>query len=554
MQYQRYKVERPKGVNFTQEPAQLPDEVWDNVDQVAFRHGTTQKVSGYEQGFGKTGVLGDGSVVPDTVLPLRDDGGEYYWWAYTSTSPDTIHRIQSVDAHQDVTPIAGIEDLPDYTWSGDSLNGVPYFTKGVPYKWDESANFEKFTKFPIHLKANTIRTYRNFMIALNIETERFDPIDYEEDDYYKDFGFWTAGKHQNAIWWSAGAIDKDIDVSWADADPTSESGWNFLGGTGGNIVDGKTLRDSFIIYRERSVWQMTYTGGVNVFSWKELFNDAGALSRDCVAEIEGNHLVVGQSDVYMHDGVSKRSIADGIIRKEIYRTIDKEHIDKVFIATRYKDKEAWICVPQAATENNGRCNIAFVYNWEEQTWSRREIPSSLCSMYTILDISEDDISWGAPSELEGVDGSTWQEATDTWMDSFFKYNPSDWGMAMGGVTDDGEGAVYTMIDAPMKDGKNFTGYVEKRWMDMGDRNLLKTINRIFPMVRGTGTMDIYVAGTMTTMEAPRWKYAGNYDPNRKMHLGTTATGKYIHVRFEWPKESRLEVKGYDVEYKITGAR
>ena len=93
----------------------------------------------------------------------------------------------------------------------------------------------------------------------------------------------------------------------------------------------------------------------------------------------------------------------------------------------------WFCIPEATTNIDGKCNIAYVYNWEEGTWSRRDIPNTLCSTYTILSISEDDISWVA--EAEGgplsasneatnptLPGCTWEEATDAWVDSAFKYN------------------------------------------------------------------------------------------------------------------------------------
>ncbi len=554
MGYERYRVEKPVGVNFTMEPSQLGSMIWDSADQVAFRHGTTKKAGGYEQGLGMT----PNGIIPESFLPLRDDTDQYYWWAYSTSNPDgtgEIYRIESVDVHRNVTPTAGIP-APTFVgakWSGDSVNGTPYFTREKPYGWDDAGTFEPLSLFPDHLKAKTIRTYANHMVALNIETERFDPLDYPEGDYYRDFGFWEAGKHQSAIWWSSEIIGKDIDVSWADADPTKESGWNFLGGNGGAIMGGKSLRESFMIYRERSIHQMTYVGGVTVFAFKELFNDVGALGLDCVAEIDGWHMVVGQSDVYMHNGVQKQSIADGIIRKEIFENIDPEHIDKVYIATKYSDKEAWVCIPEGGTNIDGKCNVAYVFNWEEKHWSRRDMPNSLCSSYTILDIAEEDLSWTAPGENAGEVASSWEEAVDTWNSSFWKYNSSSWGLAFGGMDEDGNGAVYTSIEQPLKDGVDYEAVVEKKWIDMEDHGTIKTMNRIFPIVR-KGEVDIYVAGTDALVISPKWKYIGRFDPFERNDMGATATGRYMHIKFVIPKTSRAEIKGYWIEYKATGAR
>ena len=550
MAYMQYKVEKPKGVNWSLEPSQLDSVMWDNADKVAFKHGITKKVSGYEQGLGKTGVANDGSVYPELILPLRDDTDTFYWWAYATTNPNGtggLYRIQTKDVHQNATPDAGIPNEPNYGWHGDSINGVPYFQKAKPYVWNGVDKFEKLSTFPDHVKAQVMRTYGSHMVALNFETEAFTPPT-DPNDYYAKFGRWNAGKHQSAIWWSSPIDSKALDVSWADADPTKESGWYFLGGGGGPILGGKSLRESFIIYRERSVWQMTYVGGVTVFAFKELFNDVGALGPDCVAEIDGNHFVVGQSDVYMHNGVRKESVADGIVRKRIFDSIDPDHIDKVFVAARYQEKELWVCIPEATTNTNGMCNVAYVYNWEERHWSKREMPDSVCSAYTILSIASGDISWDAPSESE-----TWEQATDMWISSQFTYNSSQWGLAFGGMTKDGKGAVYTSIENPTWDGDNFTATVEKKWMDMDDNTTTKTINKIWPLVRG-GEVDMWVAGSETTSQSPVWRYVGRFDPDKRANLGATATGKFLHIKFQIPEESRAELRGYTVEWKPTGMR
>lgn len=579
MAFEVYKVDQPKGVNFTREPSQLPPMVWDNAENVTFRHGITKKVTGYEQGFGTTPTLYGSGAFPMSILALRDDSQEYYWWAYStfnSIGSPKIFRITSVGNHEDVTP-TGMDTMSNaYKWTNDSINAVPYFTYQSPYKWDGASKFTAYKYFPSHIDTKVVRTYKNFHIAMNFKTRDFDPnvisstwcpelTSQERSDYISTFGAWNAGSHQNAIWWSSSVVGKDTDVPWSDADPTKDSGWNFLGGGGGPIIDGKSMRDSFMIYRERSVWQMTYVGGINVFAFKEIFTDAGCLSLDCVAEIEGQHYVIGQSDIYVHNGVQKKSIADGVIRKEIFDSIDPNYIENVFISTKYQDKELWVCIPEATTNFNGLCNVAYVYNWEEGTWSRRDIPNTVCSVYTILSISQDDISWRSESEGGPLDvnsnatqpdypGCTWEETTDTWLDSQFDYNPSQWGLAFGGMLPDGSGgALYTSIKEPLLDEQNFTAIVEKKWMDMGDRTQYKTINKLYPMVR-EGVVDCYVSGTSTIDEAPEWKFIGEFDPLKRMHLACHATGRYLHVKFVINNKSRAEIRGYAVDFIKSGTR
>jgi len=626
-EFQQVKVDSPAGVNFTREPAQLPLNLWDEAYNVTFRHGKTYKSSGYEQGFGTAHCR------PEVIVPLRDSTQSHYWWNYAGekitlvdgveVKEDRIYQVTSKGDHDDVTPEGGI--IHDNTfvvplrWSGGSMNTIPYMCKGKPYVWSEKLNkFKKMNKFPEYLNFRLLRTYKNYMVGLNFETKAFN------GDPDRGLSFWDKGTHPNALWWSqdvaGAAIEPSLDWEedpdnegeksfWCDMDPNRNSGWNFLGGLGGPIVDAKALRDSFMIYRERSVWQMTYVGGVNVFAFKELFDDAGALGENCVVEVEGQHYVVGQSDIYVHNGVQKQSIADGIVRREIFKSIDPSQVDKVFCCVNYKDKEFWVCIPESGSFAGKEgfdvaCNVAYVYNWVEKHWSRREVPNIITTSYTLLSINESDVSWesvseGGPAIPDGdlnpnntkghvVPGGSWEETVDTWLDSFYKYNPSDWGLVFGSnITigpdsyknywDEGEDpsysnewtdpnywieeeppeqpiyTIFTSIEEPLYDGYNKQAIVEKRWMDLGDRSDQSFVNKIYPLVRN-GTIDVYMSGTRMVSEEPVWKFIGTFDPNRDTKLSCRVSGCFIHVRFIWSEESRAEVRGYNLEFSKIGRR
>ena len=608
--FQFFKVEAPAGVNFAREPSQLNPQLWDEAGNVAFRHGITKKSSGYEQGFGTA------YATPECIIPLREGDQNYYWWLYAGRKAlemgpddteikyeDRVYRISSKDNHIDVTPKGGLQINTPFIdklyWTGDSLNGVPYLCKDKPYVWDASLSaMQTMVGFPEHVHFKTMRTYRNFMVGLNFATNDYD------GDFDKGFGPWNAGLHQNALWWSHDVVGSQLDSTvdpitgdesksmWCDADPTRNSGWNFLGGSGGPIVDGRAMRDSFIIYRERSIWQMSYTGGINVFAFKELFDDAGVLGLDCIAEVEGKHFVVGQSDVYIHDGVNKKSVADGVIRKELFNSIDPAHQDQVFVATNYKDKELWVCIPESTTNVNGACNVAYVYNWEEQTWARKYIPDLVCSSYTILSLPSDNITWFATEE-GGIDpisgdvnydkpGASWEEATDRWIDSYYKYNPSQWGLALGSAREvlpaeenrwydnqdwfdinywdednldfsESKYFIYTSIEDPMINGVNYEALLEKKWMDMGDRTDSSFVNKIYPLVR-KGIVDVYMASSKTIDGGLSWKFIGKFDPSKDTKLSCRISGEYVHIKFIIPATSRAEIRGYWLEFGKIGRR
>ena len=144
--------------------------------------------------------------------------------------------------------------------------------------------------------------------------------------------------------------------------------------------------------------------------------------------------------------------------------------DSVFVISDYKNKEVIIAVPSLSKwqdystsekqANAGTCDLGYVFNWVENTWSKRDLPNITNAIYTILSVSEDDVTWEAdteggidpddpgypdsPAEFPFNPGVQWREAVDQWRGSYFKYNPADWGVAMTS----GDGNIYTMIDEP----------------------------------------------------------------------------------------------------------
>ncbi|WPH64821.1 hypothetical protein [Vibrio phage vB_VpaP_SJSY21] len=593
------KVEQPAGINLFKEEVQLNPKIWQDAHNVQFEHGLSFKVDGYEEG------LGVASVSPEIIVPLRDDDDEYYWWAYAGYNQGgdpEFWQITSTIDHNNVTP----DDVynPElatgkrYKWTGDSINGVPYITWGIPYFYDsDTGKFKQAENIPRHngadangdpvydpdspdykpntgearVRFQTIRTYQNFMIGLNWDSDEFD------GDFNFGYGPQSADTaNQNAIWWSHAVIGKNVDVGWKDAAPNQFSGWNFLGGSGGPIVDGKVMRDSFIIYRESSVWQMTYIGGINVFAFKELFTDTGVLGLNCAAEVDGKHIVVGQSDVYMHDGVQKTTISDGRVRQELFKDIMPEYKSSVFMMSDYKNKEVVIAIPsndkwvdyteEEKEKYKGTCDVGYVFNWIENTWSKKDLPHITGAIYTILSAADSDISWEAPEEggivkphpdypdspavSPGAPGVSWEEAVDEWKDSYFKYNPAEWGLAM---TSGGDNRIYTAIPDPLHNGNNFRATMEKTYMDMGDRYTTKYVSRLIPLVR-KGVVEVYVSSSYGVEEGYNWTYLGIFDPAKDTHISCRENGRYIHVKFEIPEDSRAEIRGWWLEWDYIGRR
>ena len=70
-------------------------------------------------------------------------------------------------------------------------------------------------------------------------------------------------------------------------------------------------------------------------------------------------------DVVLNTGSGVQSIADGIIRKFIFRNIDSTNYKRAFVTTNPQRNEVLVCFPETGSSD---CNIAAVWNWKDKTW------------------------------------------------------------------------------------------------------------------------------------------------------------------------------------------
>ena len=65
-------------------------------------------------------------------------------------------------------------------------------------------------------------------------------------------------------------------------DATKDAGEVDLSDGGDPIVDGLQLRDSFMIYKETSIYRMDYIGGTSIFAFNKVVGTSGALNKNCI--------------------------------------------------------------------------------------------------------------------------------------------------------------------------------------------------------------------------------------------------------------------------------
>jgi hypothetical protein len=209
---------------------------------------------------------------------------------------------------------------------------------------------------------------------------------------------WNIGgvSYPNLVKWSTEAAALSPPVSWDEGDATLDSGEYQLTDTPGKIIDGLPYGDSFLIYKEDSIYVMNYVGTPYIFSFKLLSPTIGLLAKNAVAEFDQGHFFIGNSDCYVTNGQQVTALLPNKMRREMFSDLNGDNYEKVFVAADYARNEMLACYPSGISTIP---NKALIWNWKDGTFSLRSIPDLYHINSGIAAITT---------------GTTWNDHTQDW--------------------------------------------------------------------------------------------------------------------------------------------
>ena len=277
-----------------------------------------------------------------------------------------------------VTPVSGLV-TNDEIWTHAPVAGLSVLArKGMrPYvrnvKTDSTYSLIGGDWVTTHT-ASIVRSYLDYVIMLNVTKGTTE--------------FPTMVKWSNPVEYSS-AIGA---INWDPTNPNYIAGENIIGDMTNGIRDGLVLGSNFIIYSQNQVWLMEYTGSSLVFNFRRLFPNGGIFNTNCVVEIEGKHYVFGEDDLYVHDGISKQSIADGRVRRAVFNNLNRSKRSAAFVMHDSVSNLIYFCYNTSSDEvywgNTQYCNQAAVYNYRSDTWSFMDMPNVIGGAETNVDLQK----------------------------------------------------------------------------------------------------------------------------------------------------------------------
>lgn len=512
------------GLNTDLMPWDLPGSFLTRIFNVRISRG---KLSPFG-GFGTLDVLPT-DFQPGFLMHVGAVSGDY--WLITGR--DRVYIYDGI-SFLDISLVGGNPTVDEDLWVGCMITNVPIINNfdDYPMFWPQQSPGVELEYLPwdatrvwkdVGEKARIVRSHKQFLFALDL--------------------FSNSEEIQDGVRWSAPADIGSVPPTWDHLDTTNVAGFTTLGGDGGRIIDGLTLRDAFVVYRERSISIFDYIGGNFVWRVRHLSTTIGLISSDCVVEVKGVHYFIGDGDILFNDGNTIRSLLHNKIRLEFTSNFDPDTYKNSYAVKNNISSEIWFCVPQAG---HIYPNIAYIFNWEDGSWTVREIPEAPFANYGTK--GSEPILWSTQSNSWNSSLLTWNRRQRSPMDDVIISVTKPEGIGQSGS--------LLLPDITLaQEHTSFDSVIERISFALEGLNNVTTISRVYPHARGPGKLLIQIGSQDHPGSPIRWKPAVEFDPENDRKIDVRTTGELHCFRFSsFDTQAYWEISGVDIEYTNAGTR
>lgn len=502
---------RCNGVVLDQPAIDVADNYWTEAANMLAKPNRTSRALGYEEVF-------EAPLASNPIwLMYAEQLGQPYW-IYSGSQ--NMGVVDSSNNHSLIW--AGIPvSVPQGGFTGGVLNGIAIVNgeDNSPRYWYSAIPGGVALELPGlrgGITYRAVRTHRSHIFGMNVVGGSPDLPD--------------------EIHWSDGAPAGDVPQTWVPA-ADNEAGDAILADDGGQIVDGLTLRDSFMIYKRDSVWQADYVGGSLVYAFRKVFSNTGILARNCVVRVKGTHVVLGNGDIYQHDGQNIQSIVDEKVRRSFFEAINTDTAEHSFVVYNEPSEEVWFCAPRVGESVP---NIALVWDVVTGEFGYRELPGvNFAAPGIVVDETES-------NDWDGAQGA-WDEQSQRWNAGLFRVVEDSILMA------DASDTRLLLADSGLTAaGLPYTSAVAKYAMLL-DTHRQKAVRRIWPHIDSpegaTFKLELY------DQKSPHSKLTvlgSKTFQNTDEGVPVTVNARYLGIRISTEESIDWSVAGFDVEYLPRG--
>lgn len=467
---------------------------------------------------------------PGYIMSVASTSGEYWLIAgldsiltYDGTSFSDISNPAGYAGvlNEDYWTGCLITNIPIIVNSGHYPEYWPQQTPGITMEylpWDATRNWEEAEEF-----CQIIRSHKQYLFAMILQSGPDEIVD--------------------GVRWSSPADVSGVPDTWDHLDSTNVAGLVKLGGQGGKIVDGLSLRDAFCVYREKGVSIFDYVGGQFVWRVRHLSSTFGLIAKDCIVELKGNHYFISDGDILVNDGNKIESLLHKRIKTRFKSDFSAESYKNAYAIKNNSASEIWFCIPETGSTY---ANLAYVYNYRDDSWTIRDIPAAVFANYG--SVSTPSITWDASTEPWDSNLSTWSENQTSPFDDTI--------IAVVKPTQVEVGGKLLLLDTEISiDTTPYDAVIERVGFALEGLNNVTTITRVYPNMTGPESALIEVGSQDYPGSPIRWKPGVEFTPGVDRKVDIRTTGELHCFRISTNNvNSTWSISGIDIEYSMAGER
>lgn len=509
----------------------LPPEAWTSGLNIRFEDGKVKRCGGH------AAVMDPPTVAPAFIVNF-DNGGDSFWLYASAVGAGSKVYAFNAGTHADISQVGNYTVNNYRQWNATNFQGVPIlnYGNGAPQYWaafNLATDLADIPGWPASTLAKVIRTFKNYLVALNISD--------------------GSGNFYSRVLWSDGAAPGTLPSSWTTG-ATSDAGSNELSDVdAGQIYDGETLGGVFVIYKAESTWLMRYIGGTLIMGFEQKMQRSGILAPRCFTPLtlplrrDQVHCLHNGVDFGIFNGQVFTSVVERKIRKYLNANIDAKDFVNAFVFDHPSKDEAWFCYPENGNTNP---NVAMVWNYRDNSVTFRDFIGTAASTGTVdttLAQFYDDVTTVNYDDAD----SLYQEVSKEKLI----------------VADQANTRFLELENGLTFNGNSFTSTVERTGLavvgvdregkPVVDYNKRKICSRVWPLVTGA-PVDIALGGAEEIGGTVSWgpyktftpgsgtQYIDLPGPDGDKPINT----RNIAIRFRASADLHWELAGYGLEVEV----
>lgn len=359
---------------------------------------------------------------------------------------------------------------------------------------------------------------------------------------------------------------------WDVANGASSAGENTLAEMKTEILDACRVGNDMIVFSRDECYQMQYTGDSNVFNFRRI-DGKGVINTNCAVEHGARLYVFGDNDIYVTDGNSCQSIADGAVRKFVFQSLVETEKDKCFVAHDIANSTVHFCFVSAGaniafpylTGVPASCNRAASFNYVSNTWTMTDLPFARCG-YPITYTTGLTINDLSNTPFDGITGTFQSMATS--ISNVMMFGSKTYTSPTTGATVSAAlrlHSLYGTVTAPIDSEATSPCLMIKSKITFDDRTLqgsglklrnTKQLSAIYPGVEfdpSAGPLTFTIGKMAGSNDIPTWTTPVTCDGTAKTgKLSINVAAKYFAIKITYADAPDFRLSAFDLDLKNLG--